>query len=140
MVDDKDLLRTVGEAVREARQKAGLRQGELADMVYVTQTSVSKLERGLQEVRLDAVLAIFQTCGCPVYAGERQVVRARDVWGVIASEMVRRNISLRGFAELCGISEGTMWQWQHEKIGHAKISNVMRALQGLGQPLSVRTR
>jgi transcriptional regulator with XRE-family HTH domain len=52
-----------GGLVREARQIAGLSQGELAARVGTTQSAVSNWERGRDVPRVDTLGRILQACG-----------------------------------------------------------------------------
>jgi transcriptional regulator with XRE-family HTH domain len=49
--------------VREARQIAGLTQGELAERLGTTQSAVSNWERGRDEPRVSTLARILQACG-----------------------------------------------------------------------------
>jgi len=52
-----------GGLVREARQIAGLSQGELAARLGTTQSAVSNWERGRDVPRVDTLGRILQACG-----------------------------------------------------------------------------
>jgi transcriptional regulator with XRE-family HTH domain len=49
--------------VREARQIAGLTQGELAERLGTTQSAVSNWERGRDEPRVSTLARVLQACG-----------------------------------------------------------------------------
>jgi transcriptional regulator with XRE-family HTH domain len=49
--------------VREAREKAGLSQEELAQRVGLTQGALSFIERGVVEPRLSILLRLFDALG-----------------------------------------------------------------------------
>ena len=46
-MDEHDNKKSFGEYIRRKRQEAGLTQGELAGRLFVTESAVSKWERGL---------------------------------------------------------------------------------------------
>jgi transcriptional regulator with XRE-family HTH domain len=53
----------LGQIIREAREKAGLSQEELAQRVGLTQGALSFIERGLVEPRLSTLLQLFDALG-----------------------------------------------------------------------------
>jgi transcriptional regulator with XRE-family HTH domain len=53
----------LGQIVREAREKAGLSQEELAQRVGLTQGALSFIERGVVEPRLSILLRLFDALG-----------------------------------------------------------------------------
>jgi transcriptional regulator with XRE-family HTH domain len=53
----------LGQIIREAREKAGLSQEELAQRVGLTQGALSFIERGLVEPRLSTLLRLFDALG-----------------------------------------------------------------------------
>src|SRR5438067_721174 len=59
-------LRALGEAIRSARLYAGVwTQQELADLLGVGQTTVSRWERGAEALRLSSVVAVENALGVP---------------------------------------------------------------------------
>lgn len=52
-----------GPLVREARTRAGLSQGDLAERLGTTQSAVSRWEHGHDEPRLSRLAAILAACG-----------------------------------------------------------------------------
>lgn len=54
---------TLGALVREARQRQGLTQAQLAERMGVTQKWVSKLERGNPRAEVQLVLDVFVALG-----------------------------------------------------------------------------
>jgi transcriptional regulator with XRE-family HTH domain len=53
----------LGKIIREAREKAGLSQEELARRVGLTQGALSFIERGVVEPRLSTLLRLFDALG-----------------------------------------------------------------------------
>jgi transcriptional regulator with XRE-family HTH domain len=53
----------LGQIIREAREKAGLSQEELARRVGLTQGALSFIERGVVEPRLSTLLRLFDALG-----------------------------------------------------------------------------
>jgi transcriptional regulator with XRE-family HTH domain len=62
---DRHTLTTLatGRLIREARQLAGLTQGELARRLRTTQSAVSNWERGHDTPRVDTLARILAACG-----------------------------------------------------------------------------
>lgn len=53
----------IGPAIRDARQRAGLSQAELAKRLeFANQTSISNIERGAQRVDVETLIRIAQAC------------------------------------------------------------------------------
>ncbi len=48
-MDEHDNKKSFGEYIRRKRQEAGLTQGELAGRLFVTESAVSKWERGVSQ-------------------------------------------------------------------------------------------
>lgn len=44
---------TISETITDARKKKGLTQGELAEMIGVTQSDIARIESGRHIIRLD---------------------------------------------------------------------------------------
>lgn len=61
-----DRLASFGQQIRSARIAAGLRQAELAEMVGTRQATISDLERGRLNVRLDLALNLMQYLGIEI--------------------------------------------------------------------------
>lgn len=61
-----DRLASFGQQIRNARIAAGLRQAELAEMVGTRQATISDLERGRLNVRLDLALNLMQHLGIEI--------------------------------------------------------------------------
>lgn len=55
---------SIGLAIREIRLKKDLTQGELAEMVGVTQSMICQLERGTKAVTVPMLLEIADALGC----------------------------------------------------------------------------
>lgn len=57
--------RTLGERLRDAREKAGLSQASLAEKSGVEQPTISKIERGATtKPSFELVAALAAGCGC----------------------------------------------------------------------------
>lgn len=65
-MDDANLKRQLGGAIREARTAAGLSQKALAAEVGVEQAQMSRYERGEYLVALDTITAIDRACKQPL--------------------------------------------------------------------------
>src|SRR5689334_16388517 len=52
-----------GELVREARKRAGLSQGELAERAATTQSAIARLESGRSTPSLETVERLMRLCG-----------------------------------------------------------------------------
>ena len=69
MMDGKaDFDRALGERIREARDKAGVKQDQLARAVGLSRTSITNIERGRQGVQAYLLSRIAEVLGRP--AGE----------------------------------------------------------------------
>ena len=58
-----DLLATLGRNVKRYRKLAGLTQGELAEMVGLHRTSVTNIERGIQDTPVSQLTVIGAVLG-----------------------------------------------------------------------------
>lgn len=64
MVDRKaDFDRTLGERIRAARDRAGVKQDQLADAVGLSRTSITNIERGRQGVQAYLLVRIAEVLG-----------------------------------------------------------------------------
>ncbi len=52
-----------GDAIREARRRAGLTQAELASRAGTTQSAVARVERGRTSPTLDYLTRLLEACG-----------------------------------------------------------------------------
>lgn len=59
------LWQTIGERVRDARYDACMTQGELAELVFVTRTSIVNLEAGRQRMPVDQLIKIARVLNKP---------------------------------------------------------------------------
>ena len=62
-MDEHDNKKSFGEYIRRKRQEAGLTQGELAGRLFVTESAVSKWERGLSYPDVSMVVPICGALG-----------------------------------------------------------------------------
>ena len=140
MTEAEAYMQAFGEAMRECRKRAGMRQTELADEIGCTPNEISKIERGLLDCGLKRVLEICRATRHELYAGKHLVKEAKDVAGLIASERIRRKLTWTTLEEMTGVSDTTLkYIWRGEQIQGARISNVMRVLRVLGMPLGGKT-
>ncbi|MCI0650493.1 MAG: helix-turn-helix domain-containing protein [Planctomycetes bacterium] len=58
LVDEVRAARTVGDILREARERQGLTQAELAKLVGTTQSAVSRLEEADRTIKLGTIQRI----------------------------------------------------------------------------------
>lgn len=61
--NERDVLRTVGEGIASRRNKKGLTQRELADMVGTTQTSIRRMEKGQTNTSIIVLMRTFKVLG-----------------------------------------------------------------------------
>lgn len=57
---DKQILRLIGQRVREARLRAGMTQECLAELVGVHWKTISNVERGIYPIALTIFIRLFQ--------------------------------------------------------------------------------
>ncbi len=66
MVDDKaGFDRALGERIRKARERAGVKQDQLAQAVGLSRTSITNIERGRQGVQAYLLTRIAEVLGQP---------------------------------------------------------------------------
>jgi transcriptional regulator with XRE-family HTH domain len=63
---ERPLRMDFGRRLREARQRAGLSQAQVAERAGIKQTHVSRVERGHRNLTLDTIEALAQAVGCAV--------------------------------------------------------------------------
>lgn len=66
MTDEPSLNLTIGAAIREARLSRGVTQDDLARLLGVDRTMVSRYERGLRTLSAPALLHIFRYLQYPL--------------------------------------------------------------------------
>lgn len=66
MDDRAAFQRSLGERIREAREKTGATQDDLARVVGLSRTSVTNIERGRQGVQVYLLVKIARTLGLTV--------------------------------------------------------------------------
>ena len=79
-VDKHAELLRFGTRLRELRQRAGLRQEDLASLVGIDRVAISQIERGAREVGVSRVLPLAEALGVPpedLFAPEGQRVGKR---------------------------------------------------------------
>ena len=65
MQDGKaDFDRALGQRIREARERAGVKQEQLAQAVGLSRTSITNIERGRQGVQAFLLARIAESLGC----------------------------------------------------------------------------
>lgn len=64
-VDKQAELLRFGARLRELRQRAGLRQEDLASLIGIDRVAISQIERGAREVGVSRVLPLAQALGVP---------------------------------------------------------------------------
>lgn len=66
MLDGKaDFDRALGERIREARERGGMKQDQLAQTVGLSRTSITNIERGRQGVQAYLLARIAEVLGRP---------------------------------------------------------------------------
>ena len=58
-------MKTVGEHIRAARERAVLNQGELAHAAGISRSSLSMIENGRKQPRMTTIRKIAQALGVP---------------------------------------------------------------------------
>lgn len=58
-------MNTIGEHIREARERAVLNQGELAQAAGISRSSLSMIENGHKQPRMTTIRKIAQALGLP---------------------------------------------------------------------------
>nr|DAP59451.1 MAG TPA: Repressor protein CI [Caudoviricetes sp.] len=83
---------TLGERIRELRQKAGLTQEELAKEIgYSTKTSISKMENDLLDINQSTIVALaraLRTTPSTLMGWEEETKEATNIRGVIPSNNI----------------------------------------------------
>lgn len=57
-------MSSIHEKLKEMREKSGLRQGQIAAYLGVTQTFISKVETGERNLTADQLESVATLCGC----------------------------------------------------------------------------
>lgn len=55
---------TIGEKIRELREKGGLTQAELAEKTFVTQAAINKVEHNIMKPGVDLVARLSKVFNC----------------------------------------------------------------------------
>ena len=83
---------TLGERIRELRQKAGLTQEELSKEIgYSTKTSISKMENDLLDINQSTIVALaraLKTTPSTLMGWEEETKEATNIRGVIPSNNI----------------------------------------------------
>ena len=66
-MDQTELMKTIGERVQMARSQAGMTQRELARAIGYSTNGVSKIERGLTEPHISALVQIARATKFPFW-------------------------------------------------------------------------
>jgi len=61
-----EFSRAFGRKLRDARKEAGLSQGDLADRVELSRTSITNIEKGAQQPSLKLALKLADEVGVPL--------------------------------------------------------------------------
>lgn len=94
-----------GALLRQARQRAGMSQVELAARAGVTQSVVSAYESGHRQPSLPTLAALVEAAGCELVTGvRRQPPRLRRLSGPIGQRVRRRRRDLIAAATAHGVS------------------------------------
>lgn len=56
----------IGEALKRARERKGLRQKELAEMLYVDPSLVCRWEKGQRRIMIDDLITILEILGISI--------------------------------------------------------------------------
>lgn len=85
MNDEKSLYLQIGERVRQAREAAGITQGQLGERVVLTRASITNIEKARQHVQLHTLYAIARELQVPVASllPEQSGLGAQDALGRI---------------------------------------------------------
>ncbi len=71
----------LGAVLRDARRRAGLSQQELADRTGLAQPTVSHIERGTSDVRLETLFRVLATLGLELVIDSRTSRATAGPWG-----------------------------------------------------------
>jgi len=66
VLDQTALYKTIGDAVRKAREKRGLTQRELGSQVSLTRTSITNIEWGRQKLLVHTLVDLAHALSVPV--------------------------------------------------------------------------
>ena len=92
---------TVGEAMRAAREEAGLTQGALAAITGISPTSLNQYENDKYLPRIDTAEMLADTLGISIdeYVGHGEGERFKpDVTEVIKAQQYLKNAAVKDFA------------------------------------------
>jgi len=67
MVNEDYIYSEIGKRIREAREKKGLTQQELGDLVDLTRTSITNIERGKQKIQIDGLYRFAYSLGVSAF-------------------------------------------------------------------------
>ena len=62
-MDYDKIYREIGQRIRDVRESRKMKQAELAELLGLTRTSVTNIERGKQKITLDSLYALCQRFG-----------------------------------------------------------------------------
>ncbi len=75
-----NLYKKLGQRIRKEREAAGLTQGDLADVISLSRTSITNIERGRQKIQVHTLYEIAAKLGIqvsvllpPVDLGESEI-------------------------------------------------------------------
>jgi uncharacterized protein len=96
---------TAGALLRQARQRSGMSQVELAAQAGVTQSVISAYESGHRQPSLPTLAALIEAAGCELITGiRRQPQRLNRLSGPVGRRVRRRRRDLVATAAAHGVS------------------------------------
>lgn len=98
-MDLHELVKVIGPNVRRYREKAGLTQNELAELVGVTPASISKVECGKKAVKLKTLYDIAEALHVGMNALVYMENRSRPI------ENIQRMLDGQSLKFLCGVED-----------------------------------
>lgn len=97
-------MKNLGAAIKSLRKLAGISQGECAEMIWVSQTYLSLIERGVKQPSLYLIEQIGKVIGVPVYY---IFFTALDVDSEVAED--RRATYMLAKPAISGLIEGILF-------------------------------
>lgn len=65
IMDEKEILRQIGNNIRAERNRARLTQEKLAEMISINEKNLGKIERGQSNVKITNIIAIMKALNIP---------------------------------------------------------------------------
>ena len=103
-MDSKDLASLVGRNIHKQRKKAGLTQGQLAELAGVGTTFISRVERGEKLMKLQTLYAIAAalhvSCDTLLYE-EGSTVKLKNIQQMLAGQTPEFVAGMEALIRVC---------------------------------------